>query len=192
MKIAHHIGTEKYLRRHRHRPRTFVIGAGIDLGIGWSAAINRDPGIGTVFVVGTVTHSTLIVKKPSVIVIAVLLCRLTDLLEVAGTSGTATAFPGILQSRQQNRRQYRYYRNHHEQFNQSETGVCGGQGKLFFTGKKVFPFPRAPFLFQKKRGDFAPVLPSIARRAKEGGRKNQEIFQVKQQRNTYLTSFAHQ
>ena len=47
------------------------------------------------------------------------------------------------------------------------------------------------FAAQEKRGDFAPVLPSIARRAKGGGRKNQEIFQVKQQRNTYLTSFAH-
>ena len=28
-------------------------------------------------------------------------------------------------------------------------GVCGGQGKLFFTGKKVFPFPAPPFSFKK-------------------------------------------
>ena len=38
--------------------------------------------------------------------------------------------------------------------------MCGGQRKLFFTGKKVSSFPRAPFLFQKKRGIF--LLPLVA------------------------------
>ena len=38
----------------------------------------------------------------------------------------------------------------HQQFYKCER-VCVGQRKLFFTRKKVFSFPRAPFLFQKKR-----------------------------------------
>ena len=33
----------------------------------------------------------------------------------------------------------------------------GGRGKLFFPGKEVFPLPRTPILFQKKRGMFALV-----------------------------------
>ncbi|MBR2345893.1 MAG: hypothetical protein IKA71_08955, partial [Lentisphaeria bacterium] len=47
-------------------------------------------------------------------------------------------------------------------------------------GKEVFPLSQTLSPFQEKRGTFAPVC-----------RKNRQSFQVKQQRNTYLTSFAH-
>jgi len=35
--------------------------------------------------------------------------------------------------------------------------MLGGRGKLFFTRKKVFPFPRTPNPFQKKRSIAAPL-----------------------------------
>ena len=86
-----------------------------------------------------------------VVVIGIRIEKRIELLKNIQTTCCPSPLSGTSQRRQQNRRQNCNDRNDDKQFDQGKW-VCGGQGKLFFTRKKVFPLPRTPSPFQKKRG----------------------------------------